>query len=80
MLAAARSATRIKGTVVVAFTVQSIYGQRAGLRAVQTLHGPFTEVNEPTLPVRFADTPVETVSLASVATLERSLEAWLRGS
>ena len=80
VLVAARSATRIKGTVVVALTVQSVYGQRAGLRAVETLRGPFTEVNEPTLPVRFADTAVETVSLASVATLERSLESWLRGS
>jgi putative aminopeptidase FrvX len=78
VLAAARSVTHVKGTVVVAFTVQSVYGQGAGLRAVQALQGPFTEVNQPTLPVRFADTAVETVSLASVATLERSLEAWLR--
>jgi len=80
VLAAARSAQRVKGTVVVAFVVQSIYGERAGLHALETLRGPFTEVNEPTLPVRFADTPVETVSLASIAALEHALEQWVRGS
>lgn len=80
IVAAAQSATRVQGTVVVAFTVQSAYGRRAGLQAVVALRGPFTEVNEPTLPVRFPETAVETVSLAAVEALARTLEAWLRGS
>jgi len=79
VLAAARSATRVKGTVVVAFTVQTVYAG-SGLSAVKALRGPFDAVNQPTLPLRFRDTPIETVSLADVAALERALEAWLQGS
>src|SRR5207249_2954191 len=43
LVAAARAKPRVKGTVVVAFTVQSLYATNAGLSTVQALRGPFAE-------------------------------------
>ena len=68
------------GTVVVAFTVQSLYAANAGLNTVKALQGPFDEVRELTLPVKFADTAVETVALADAAALVADLVRWLGGT
>ena len=70
---------RVRGTVVVAFTVQSLYAVNAGLSSVKVLQGPFDEAREVALPVRFADTAVETVALTAADSLARALTQWLGG-
>src|SRR5256712_3397932 len=53
LVAAARAKPRVKGTVVVAFTVQSLYATNAGLSTVQALRGPFDETKQLTLATRY---------------------------
>ncbi|MGH7569611.1 MAG: hypothetical protein ACREL9_11725 [Gemmatimonadales bacterium] len=79
LAAAVLGRPRVRGTVVAAFTVQSQYATNAGLGGVKALQGPFDEVKELTLPVRFPDTAVETVSLAEAEALRREVVAWLGG-
>ncbi len=62
-----------------AFTVQSLYAPNAGFGAVRALLGPFDAVKTVTLPTRYTDTAVETVSLASADSLRRELVAWMEG-
>lgn len=76
---AVRAKPRVKGTVVVAFTVQSNYAQNAGLGTVKALLGPFEETRTPALSTRFPDTAVETVSLQEAEALVRQLVAWMEG-
>ena len=79
LVAAARVKPRVKGTVVVAFTVQSLYATNAGLSTVQALRGPFDETRQLTLATRYTDTAVETVSLKDAEELERELVKWMEG-
>jgi len=79
LVAAARAKPRVKGTVVVAFTIQSLYTANAGLGTVQALRGPFDETKQPTLATRYTDTAVETVSLKDAEELERELVKWMEG-
>jgi len=76
---AVRAQPRVKGTVVIGFTVQSNYAQNAGLGTVKALLGPFEEARTVTLPTRFPDTAVETVSLREAETLAQQLVAWMEG-
>jgi putative aminopeptidase FrvX len=79
LAAAALSKPRVRGTVVVAFTVQSLYATNAGLNTVKNLQGPFDDAREVTIAVKFADTAVETVALADVQALVRDLVQWIGG-
>jgi len=79
LVAAARAKPRVKGTVVVAFTVQSLYAANAGVGTVQALRGPFDETKQLTLATRYTDTAVETVSLKDAEELERELVKWMEG-
>lgn len=69
----------VKGTVVAAFTVQSLYAANAGAGTVKALLGPFDDAKTATLPTRYPDTAVETVSLAATDSLRRELVAWMEG-
>ena len=80
LASAAVARPRVRGTVVVAFTVQSLYADTAGLKTVVNLQGPFTEARMVTLPSKFPDTPVETVSLPDVAALVADVVKWIGGS
>ncbi len=79
LAAAALAQPRTRGTVVVAFTVQSLYAGNAGLNSVKNLQGPFEDTRELAIPVRFADTAVETVALADVEALVRDVVQWIGG-
>lgn len=79
LAAAVQAKPRVNGTVIVAFTVQSLYAGDAGLATVTALLGPFTETRTATLPVRYAGTAVETVSLRDAEALARELVAWTEG-
>ncbi|HYK81516.1 MAG TPA: hypothetical protein VEU55_00105 [Gemmatimonadales bacterium] len=79
LAAAVLAQPQARGTVVVAFTVQSLYSSDAGLASVQTLLGPFEETKALSLPVRYADTAVETVALRDAEALERQVVAWMEG-
>lgn len=78
LAAAALAKPKVRGTVVVAFTVQSAYAS-AGLRAVAALEGPFQDEHVALLDSRYRLTPVETVSLVAADSLRRALVAWMEG-
>ncbi|PYP58359.1 MAG: hypothetical protein DMD40_05840 [Gemmatimonadetes bacterium] len=80
LASAALSRPRVSGTVVVAFTVQSLYADSAGLKTVVNLQGPFTEARLVTVPSKFPDTTVETVGLKDVDALRADLVKWIGGS
>jgi putative aminopeptidase FrvX len=80
LASAALSRPRVNGTVVVAFAVQSLYADTAGLRTVQNLQGPFTESRLVTVPAKFPETTVETVGLKDVDALLTDIVRWLGGS
>ena len=80
LASAALSKPRARGSVVVAFTVQGLYADTAGLNAVTALQGPFAESRQVSLPVRFVDTAVETVTLRDVAALVADIVRWIGGS
>ena len=81
LASAVLSKPRVQGTVLVAFLVQTLY-QRDDLATLSSLHGPIDTVTESTmplfarLPVKFEDTPVETVDLADADALVKSLVQW----
>ena len=79
LAAAATAQPHVRGTVVVAFTVQSLYTSNAGLGAVKALQGPFAEIKQPSLPTRYPDTAIETVALTDASALARQLVAWMEG-
>jgi putative aminopeptidase FrvX len=80
LASAALARPRVRGTVVVAFTVQSLYADTAGLKTVVNLQGPFTEARMVTLPSKFPDTTVETVRLRDVDALMVDVVKWIGGS
>src|SRR5213082_2495434 len=79
LVGALQSKPKTKGTVVVAFTVQSLYAGNSGLASVKALMGPFDETKTATLPTRYTDTAVETVALADADALVKQLVTWMEG-
>lgn len=79
LAAAVQAKPKVKGTVVVAFTVQSLYASNAGLASVKALLGPFDDIKSAALPARYADTAVETVALADADRLVREIVQWMEG-
>src|SRR5881296_1212877 len=79
LAAAVQAKPRVTGTVVVAFTVQSLYTSNAGLASVKALLGPFDDIKTAALPARYADTAVETVALADADRLVREILQWMEG-
>src|SRR5882762_7548911 len=79
LAAAVQSKPNVKGTVVVAFTVQSLYASDAGLGSVKAVLGPFDAIKTAALPARYADTAVETVALADADRLVREIVQWMEG-
>src|SRR2546426_821558 len=79
LVAAVQAKPKVRGTVVVAFTVQSLYASNAGLASVKALLGPFDDIKTAALPARYADTAVETVALAEADRLVREIAQWLEG-
>ncbi len=67
---------KVRGTVVVAFTVQSLFAH-AGADAVRALQGPFDDEFNTLLDARYPHTPVETVSLEAADSLRRELLSWM---
>ena len=80
LASAALARPRVRGTVVVAFTVQSLYADTAGLKTVVNLQGPFTDARMVTVPAKFPDTTIETVSLRDVDALMADVLKWIGGS
>jgi putative aminopeptidase FrvX len=80
LASAALSKPRVRGTVVVAFTVQSIYADSAGLKTLLNTQGPFTETRLLSVPSKFPDTSVETVALRDVDALVAEVVKWIGGS
>jgi putative aminopeptidase FrvX len=76
---AVQAKPKVKGTVVVAFTVQSLYASNAGLASVKGLLGPFDDIKTAALPARYTDTAVETVALADADRLAREIVQWMEG-
>jgi putative aminopeptidase FrvX len=79
LASAALARPRVRGTVVVAFTVQSLYADTAGLKTVVNLQGPFTEARMVTVPSKFGETTVETVALRDVSALMADVVKWIGG-
>jgi len=79
LAAAVQAKPKVKGTVVVAFTVQSLYASNAGLASVKALQGPFDDIKTAALPARYGDTAVETVALADADRLVREIVQWMEG-
>jgi len=79
LAAAVQAKPNVKGTVVVAFTVQSLYASNAGLASVKALLGPFDDTKTAALPARYVDTAVETVALADADKLVREMTQWMEG-
>ncbi|HET9707353.1 MAG TPA: M20/M25/M40 family metallo-hydrolase, partial [Gemmatimonadales bacterium] len=77
LLFAATGSPKVQGTVVVAFTVQTMQAGRPGVAALAALHGPFSETKEATVPGAFGETAVETVSLDAVQSEAATLRTWL---
>src|SRR5207248_9356465 len=79
LAAAVQAKPKVRGTVVVAFTVQCLYTGDAGLASVKALLGPFDDIKTAALPARYADTAVETVALADADRLVREILQWMEG-
>lgn len=79
LAAAALARPRVRGTVVLAFTVQN--GERGGpgLSTVLNLRGPFAETRAVTVDAKFPETAVETVALRDVRAAQAGLVAWMEG-
>jgi putative aminopeptidase len=76
---AVRAKPSAQGTVVVAFTTQSLYAGNAGLETLTRLLGPFDETKTVSLPVKYKDTAVETVDLSAADALVKELVTWMEG-
>jgi putative aminopeptidase len=77
VVAAVQAKPHVTGTVVVAFTVQSLYAGNAGLATVTALMGPFSATKTATLATRYPDTAIETVDLKDADALAKELAAWM---
>src|SRR5256712_4564675 len=79
LAAAVQAKPKVRGTVVVAFTVQSLYTSNAGLASLKAVLGPFDDIKTAALPARYPDTAVETVALADADRLVRVITQWMEG-
>jgi len=79
LVAAVLTKPKVKGTVVVALTVQSLFTGNAGLASVEALLGPFDETKTASLTTRYTDTAVETVTLGDADALVKQLVIWMEG-
>lgn len=79
LAAAVLARPRVRGTVVVAFTVQSLSANDPGLASVRALAGPFEDAKTVSLPTRYPDTAIETVALRDAEALAQQLVAWMEG-
>ncbi|PYP37675.1 MAG: hypothetical protein DMD48_10935 [Gemmatimonadetes bacterium] len=79
LASAALSKPRVRGTVVVAFTVQSLYADSAGLKTLQNTQGPFADSRLVMVQSKFPDTTVETVALREVDALVADIVRWIGG-
>src|SRR5262249_24388592 len=79
LAAAALSRPRVRGTVVVAFTVQGLYPDSAGFKTVVITLGPFTDARLVSVASKFPDTTVETVGLRDVDAVAAEIVRWVRG-
>ena len=79
LASAALAKPRVRGTVVVAFTVQSLYADTAGLKGVLNRMGPFEDTRAVSLQSKYEGTAVETVSLRDVDALVADLVKWIGG-
>src|SRR5439155_1585871 len=79
LVAAVQAKPKVRGAVVVAFTVQSLYASNSGLASVKALLGPFEDIKTASVPTRYTDTAVETVALADVNKLEHEMVQWMEG-
>ena len=64
---------------MLAFTVQSLYADTAGLKTVVNLQGPFSDTRIVTVPSKFGETMVETVALTDVDALVSDVVRWIGG-
>jgi hypothetical protein len=71
---------KTRGTVVIAFTTQSLQGGNPGLASVIHARGPFADTLTAVLPSKYPDTAAETVSLDDARALEQRLLAWIGGA
>ena len=79
LAAAVLSKPRVRGTVVIAFTVQMQYGDSAGLKTVHNLQGPFEVTRMVNVMSSYRETAVETVGLRDVDALVADLVRWIGG-
>ena len=80
LAAAALTHPRARGTVVVAFTVQSLCADTAGLKTIVNTQGPFADTRLVTVPSKFTETTVETVALKDVDALVADVVKWIGGA
>src|SRR2546429_1376042 len=73
LAAAVQAQRQVRGTVVVAFTVQSLYTSNARLASPKAVLAPVDDIKTAALPARYADTAVETVALADADRLVREI-------
>ena len=64
---------------MVAFTVQSLYADTAGLKTIVNTQGPFADTRLVTVPSKFMETTVETVGLRDVDALVADVLKWIGG-
>ena len=69
---------KVVGTVVVAFTVESLQGGNPGYQSVLHLQGPFADTLVVTIAGKYPNTAAETVSFADVRALEARVGDWMR--
>jgi putative aminopeptidase len=79
LVAALQARPRVKGSVVVAFTVATLYAADERLASVKRILGPFDETQAVSLKARYPDTAVETVALGDAEALSHELVTWMGG-
>ncbi|HTR20880.1 MAG TPA: hypothetical protein VMH88_08510 [Gemmatimonadales bacterium] len=79
LAAAVLAKPKVKGTVIAAFTVQSLVRPDVGISSLKNLMGPVDTAVVVSVPVKFAETAVETVAMADVDSVRTKLVAWMEG-
>jgi len=81
LAAALLSRPKVTGSVVATFTAQSLQGYQGGDPSLASvlLGGPFADIFVPALPVKYAETAAETVTMTDVQALEQRIAQWIGG-
>jgi putative aminopeptidase FrvX len=79
LAAAVQAKPKVNGSVVVAFTVGTLYAADRRVGSLRGLLGPFDDVRVVGLKARYPDTAVETVALTDAETLSQELASWMEG-